>query len=264
MSIQIGLAQLQLDSETIIRVSNAALTDRSRCNVETAEFDLWGKKTAQLPVSAIPVLVHEVFCQVEWFDQIIWFNRTAERDELWVFTDFCTNVHARLMARKPINRADALLAFGQKVPCAISVPRSGSLDESLVGLLSIFFSTAAGAVAGIERIIATAYINKTHVRLILKCIDSYRERKRLESEEYSRQARDNETEIIHVARALGLNPEPAGIGPVQWHARCPNAGHRLMITTTRDQFGCGYCRVKGGVQELRTLAAKEDGHEPLA
>jgi len=265
MSVQIGLPQLQLDNETIIRITNAALNDQSRFNAEDAEIDLWGKNKAQLPDSAIPVLVHQVFCQIEWFDQIIWFNRTDERDELWVFTDLCTNVQARLQAVRSLDREDALLAFGQKVSCTISVPKSGSKDESLLGLLSAFFSTPAGAVAGVERITATAYINKAHLRVILRCIDSHRERKRLESEEYSRQARDNETEIIHVARQLGLNPEPAGIGPVQWYARCPGArGHQIMITTSDDQFGCGYCRVNGGVDELRAFAAKEDGHEHLA
>ena len=264
MSVQIGLAQFQLDNETIARITNAALDDQSPFKSDDARIDLWGKDRAQLPESAIPLLVHEVFFQVEWFDQVIWFNRTEVRDELWVFTEFCANVHDRLIAREPLERADALLPFGQKANRTISVPRSGSLDESLISLLGAFFSTPAGAVVGMERITATAYINKAHLRVILRCSDRYRKRKRLESEEYSRQAHDNETEIIRVARELGLIPEPAGIGPVQWYANCPGTGHRLMITTTSDQFGCGYCRVQGGVDELRAFVTKEDGHEHLA
>ena len=261
MSVQIGLAQLQLDNDTIIRITNAALNDQSRFNSDDAQIDLWGKKKAQLPDSAVPVLVHQVFCQIEWFDQIIWFNRTQERDELWVFTDFCTNLEARLLAQRSLDRTDCLLAFGQKVSCTISVPRSGSFDESLLGLLSVFFTTPAGAIASVDRVIAAAYINKAHVRTLLSCIDGYRERKRVQSEEYSRQARENETEIIHVARELGLNPEPAGIGPIQWNARCPGArGHQIMITTSDDQFGCGYCRVRGGVEELRKFADKGVDH----
>lgn len=266
MSVQIGLAQLQLDNDTITRITDAALDDQSRFNADDAQIDLWGKNTTQLPVSAIPVLVHQMFCQIEWFDQIIWFNRTEERDELWVFTDLCTNVEARLVARRSIDRAEALLSFGQKVACSISVPRSGSLDESLLGLLSAFFSTPAGAVADIERITATAYINKTHVRLILKCIDSYRERKRIQSEEFSRQARENETEIIRVARELGLDPVPSGDSPTGWIARCPGQSGRytLQLSAKTGQFGCGYCRVKGGVDELRAFIAQENGHEHLA
>ena len=169
MSVQIGLAQLQLDNETIIRITNAALDDQSRFNADDARIDLWCKNKAQLPKKATPVLVHQVFCRVGWFDQIIWFNRTQERDELWVFTDLCTNVQARLLAVKSLDREDALLAFGQKVSCTISIPKSGSFDESLLGLLSAFFSTPAGKVAGIERITATGYINKAHMRVILSC-----------------------------------------------------------------------------------------------
>ena len=33
-----------------------------------------------------------------------------------------------------------------------------------------------------------------------------------------------------------------------------------MITTGCDEFGCGYCRVKGGVDELRALVAEEGCH----
>jgi hypothetical protein len=264
MCLQIGSDQLQLDNDTIIRITNAALNDQSRLNADNARIDLWGKKKARLPDSAFPVLVHKVFCQIEWFDQVIWFTRTKERDELWVFTDFYMDLHARLVARKPPDRADALLPFGQKVTCAISVSRSGSPDESLLGLLSAFFTTPAGALIDLEHITALGYVSEAHLRLLLSCIESYRERKRIESEEYSRQARENETEIIHVARELGLNPEPAGIGPIQWYANCPGKQHRLMITTSDDQFGCGYCRVKGGVDELRAFIEKEGGHEHLA
>ena len=174
------------------------------------------------------------------------------------------DIHVRLAARKPRDRADALLPFGQKVTCAISVPRSGALEESLLGLLSAFFCTPVGALVDLEHITAIGYVNKAHLRPMLSCIESYREQKRIESEEYARQARENETEIIHVARELGLRPEPAGIGPIQWYANCPGKQHRLMITTTDDQFGCGYCRVNGGVDELRAFVAKEAGHEHLA
>ncbi|NCF52491.1 hypothetical protein GWP57_12835 [Gammaproteobacteria bacterium] len=266
MSIQIGLAQLQLDNDAIARFTNSALDDQSRFTTEAAQIDLWGKKREQLPDSAIPVLVHQIFFQIEWFDQISWFNRTEERDELWVFTDVFTNVQARLLALKPLKRADALLAFGQKVTPTISVPRSGSFDESLLALLSAFLSTPAGAVAGMERITATAYINKAHLRVILECIESYRERKRLQSEEYMRQARGNETEIVRVARELGLDPVPSGDSPTAWIARCPGQRGRytLWLSAKSDQFGCPYCRVRGGIDELRVFLAKEDGHEHLA
>jgi hypothetical protein len=66
------------------------------------------------------------------------------------------------------------------------------------------------------------------------------------------------------SEGTGLHPEPAGIGPTQWDARCPvRSGHRLMITTGNDEFGCGYCRVKGGVDELRALVKMKVDHVHL-
>jgi len=261
MSIQIGMAQLQLDNNAIARIADEALRDQSRVLSDEAQIDLWGKRKVPLPATAVPVLVQEVFFQVEWFDQVIWFNRDEHRDELWVFTDLETDIPMGLREQPPLARESYLFTFGSEATCAISVPRSRSFDESLIELLSIFFSTGAGALYGVERVIATGHINKAHVQTLATCLDRYWERKRIEHEEFSRQARDNETEIIRVARELGLHPEPAGTSPTQWYARCPvRRGHRLMMTTGNDEFGCGYCRVKGGVDELRAFAAKGIDH----
>ena len=258
MSIQIGMAQLQLDNNAIARIADEALSDQSRVLSDEAEIDLWGKRKAALPGTAVPVLVQEVFFEVEWFDQVIWFNRDEHRDELWVFTDLETDIPMGLQEQPPLARESYLFTFGSEATCAISVPLSRLFDESLVELLSIFISTAAGSLYSVERVFATGHINKAHLRTLWKCLESYRERERIEYEEFSRQARDNETEIIRVARELGLHPEPAGTSPTHWYARCPvRRGHRLMISTSNDHFGCGYCRVKGGVGELRSLVAKD-------
>ena len=79
---------------------------------------------------------------------------------------------------------------------------------------------------------------------------------RAERESYAKQATANESEIVYVARELGLQPYPGGTGPHSWFARCPRTNHTLMISTSSDQFGCGYCKVKGGPQELREFVAR--------
>jgi hypothetical protein len=95
-----------------------------------------------------------------------------------------------------------------------------------------------------------------HLRVVINSARREREHK-----EWSRLAGENETEIIHVARELELHPKPAGTGPVQWTATCPKRrGHRLMITTSGDEFACGYCYVKGGVDKLRAFVAEERSH----
>ena len=257
MSVQIGMPQLQLDDASIARVADSALVDQERLRSADVEVDLWCKATGPLPPGAVTVLVHEVFFQIEWFEQIIWFSRTESHDQLWAFTDFECDTAGILETCERRNRAQRLRMFATETSCELSVPRARTFDESLIELLVSFLSTPAGHPYDIDQLVATGHINKRHYRILLDRIDRDDRRKAVIHEENCRQARANETEIVHVAGELGLNPEPAGVGPVHWYARCPaRGGHRIMMTTSDDRFFCGYCKVSGGVEELREFAAK--------
>lgn len=64
-------------------------------------------------------------------------------------------------------------------------------------------------------------------------------------------AKAKETPIIHYLRAQKLNPRPTGNNPNSWVANCPCGGqHFIMVVTTDDEWGCGYCRRKGKMPEL--------------
>jgi len=60
----------------------------------------------------------------------------------------------------------------------------------------------------------------------------------------------HEAPIIKVAMELNLNPRPAGYNNTAWIADCPRRSHWIMISPSLNEFGCGYCRRKGGPQEL--------------
>lgn len=60
--------------------------------------------------------------------------------------------------------------------------------------------------------------------------------------------------ILAAARAAGLVPGP--VGENQWVANCPGAHHSLMLGTRSETFGCGYCKVKGGCEELVAFVAR--------
>lgn len=61
-------------------------------------------------------------------------------------------------------------------------------------------------------------------------------------------------ELIKYCQAAGLNPEPEGGGAHNWTANCPSGGHhQIMISTKSNQWGCGYCKKKGGLPELRVF-----------
>jgi hypothetical protein len=85
----------------------------------------------------------------------------------------------------------------------------------------------------------------------------------------SRKARKAETEIIKVARELGLFPKPTGEGPNSWYAACPGRNHVLFISGAANSFGCGWCKRKGAIKNSEHLwrnakrgeqAVKRTGH----
>ena len=74
-----------------------------------------------------------------------------------------------------------------------------------------------------------------------------------ELEQNAATALRDESELVVAARELGLSPEPTGTNPHHWRARCPDTNHGLMIHSESDTFGCGYCRRRGGPDELRAF-----------
>ena len=81
---------------------------------------------------------------------------------------------------------------------------------------------------------------------------------RADRDEMRRQTEDaerrNPSRILAAARQAGLGPEPVG-GKGQWRTHCPGTNHALMISTTSETFGCGYCRIRGGPDDLIEFAA---------
>ena len=249
----------------LTQIADESLEFRQRINSDYAESNIWCKNEQARPRDAVFVLAHEVYCQIDHFDQVIWFARAECRDELWAITGTDTGLGFSLSCLPKAAHARHIDNYSHQCARVFSVPRLRTFDESLIDLLSCYFSTQAGAPRGLARLVATGYVSQDHYELLYERVLSNRERRERESKDWTRPARQNETEIIRVARELGLNPEPAGTGPSAWYSRCPGRpGHRLMILSGSDEYFCGYCSAKGGVAELRALDGKEAGHEHLA
>lgn len=61
-----------------------------------------------------------------------------------------------------------------------------------------------------------------------------------------------DNELIKYCESIGLNPVPDGSSPTSWKANCLSGGeHFMMISTTSNEWGCGYCRKKGDINSLR-------------
>ena len=58
--------------------------------------------------------------------------------------------------------------------------------------------------------------------------------------------------FLDFLREKGLQPQPYDEEKGQWVAKCPSgAKHSIMISAYFDEFGCGWCKKKGGKQELK-------------
>lgn len=56
--------------------------------------------------------------------------------------------------------------------------------------------------------------------------------------------------IVKAARALGLNPSASAKSTANWQANCPQTNHWIMLTPASNEWGCGWCKRRGGPPEL--------------
>jgi hypothetical protein len=69
--------------------------------------------------------------------------------------------------------------------------------------------------------------------------------------EHVRIARQTSSPLIRICTNYRLWPEPAGFNTTSWLANCPaHPNHRILISTGSNEWGCPYCKRKGGEAEL--------------
>lgn len=56
--------------------------------------------------------------------------------------------------------------------------------------------------------------------------------------------------IYQTVKNLGLQPFNSGYNEYSWHANCPRGKHNLFFNTENNNWGCGYCKKKGGPDDL--------------
>ena len=150
-----------------------------------------------------------------------------------------------LIRTKDKDWLEAVLGMSRK--CVMSIPRDGSKREAAARLLDAHVRSGvhyewpvppyqSGLLAGSE------------LQRIVKAVANDRKRN---SEAAERAQRRHEAAIIKMARELGLGPRPAGHNDSAWMASCPRRSHWIMISPSRNEFGCGWCRRRGGPAELK-------------
>ena len=210
--------------------------------------DPWLHKAgdATVPADAEFVCVYENNLGIDSMDEVAFIERTADRDVLWIAFDVNRKLLADLAAHPTTAKDTPELAT--RLRPAVSRPRDGDRLAACLGLLDILFRARVGFSwpSGFE---IEGLVTHQHFDRVVGAM-----KKELDAN--AAKAKQNETEIISTARELGLSPTPAGVGPNHWHARCPQTNHNLYITASENQFGCGWCKRKGGPDALRDFVAQ--------
>ena len=68
-----------------------------------------------------------------------------------------------------------------------------------------------------------------------------------------------DSELVRIAAELGLQPVAPRSNPNRVTANCPGTHHFIMISPKAEEFGCGYCRRKGGPKELLAFYRERRG-----
>ena len=195
--------------------------------------DPWLKESPgapHIPPESTFLCTYGVYVGIDTFDEQAFFRRTADRDELWL-TSFLTQ--------------------GRAVVAHIA----GDVRSASGALLDVLFR-ARGGFGSPNGLTLGGAIDADTFQRIIETIER-------EFEENAQEANRRKAEIVVAARELGLGPEPTGTSSHNWRARCPGTNHRLAISSATNQFGCGYCRRKGGPGELRSFTEERRPHRIL-
>lgn len=217
-------------------------------NDQVAGFfaDPWLKEAGEdprVPDDALFVCAYVIDFMVDTVTEAAFLRRTADSDELWVTMDLGVYTIRRL-AEGRLSPRD-LEAGLPRTGRVFAIPRKDDPRAACLVLLGYLVRTRVGHYWP-GRFIAGGIVGKAAFKGLVERIEH-------ELDENARKAREVETEIILAARELKLNPEPTGKGSSSWRARCPETNHPLYIDAATNSFGCGWCKRKGGPEELRAF-----------
>jgi hypothetical protein len=202
--------------------------------------DPWLKnaeENASLPNDAHFACSYELNLVVEQFVETAFFRRTETTDELWVGAGGIADGNASAKGPEGLTLSHIGRVFAS--------PTKGEKVAACLKLMELFFRARRGF-EWPDRFLAPGIIGKFAFDSLIGRIEN-------ESKENRRKAQSAETQIVTVARGLGLSPQPTGDSPSHWSARCPETNHVLFIDAAENSFGCGWCRRKGGLEELRAF-----------
>lgn len=176
-----------------------------------------------VPPDSVLVCTYLLDVGMACIDEEAWFVRSSGVDTLWVWNEYQKGSPSSAPSADEPDVASRRL-----------------LDRAIRGAWAFQFP---------KHVVRPGLLSEGDLKEILASIKADLERQ-------AEEALCRESDIVRVARELGVGPEPTGTGPVHWQARCPGTNHPLYIQAATGTFGCGWCKRKGGEAELRAFVAE--------
>ena len=212
----------------------------NRDPIEIIELDPWSKATRAMPDGAVFVCAYDL--NYFAFDSIseAAFLVRGKRNELWLTYPSHHQLNDLRRKRIPAQLNGILVtAMPLKIEPAAAAQ---SLMEALVEARALYVNPRA--------FVAPGLLDKKAFVLIMDSVEQKRSAHKQEAVHFA------ETPIVIAARECGLSPNPSGTSGTAWLAQCPGTNHFLMIGAASGEFGCGWCKRRGGIDELRAFAAE--------
>jgi hypothetical protein len=217
-------------------------------NLEILSSNVWGKDeecSEVLPEDAVALCAYELFVMaILEMDQIAYIRQTARGDELWMVTAETPYENPNRASADEIAELETLLLNqSRQAMRVLTMNHTDSVFRSGMFLLSEYFDAVCGFYSPVK-ILAEGLLLRSDYEEI-----NQRQNATIKRNQVA--ARKRETKIIKVATQLGLHPQPPLLNPEIWSAQCPGTRHQLYINARKNEFGCGYCGVKGNHEKLR-------------
>jgi hypothetical protein len=222
-------------------------------NLEILSSNVWGKdaeSSAALPKDAVALCAYELFVMaILDMDQIAYIRQTARTDELWMITEETPYEDPDRASVDEITKLETLLLNqSQKASRVLTMNHTDSIFRSGLFLLSKYFDAVCGFYSPVKFLAEGLILRSDYEEIIQRQTATIRSNQVAASK--------RKTKIIKVATQLGLHPQPPLLNAKIWSAHCPGTGHQLYINGSKNEFGCGYCGVKGNHEKLREFVKR--------
>jgi hypothetical protein len=220
--------------------------------------DPWVKKPNHqggVPVDAVFVGAWSNYLGVDSLYEALFLVRDDTQDLLWsLATHSEKSTKQNLAARKAGDPewAKSKITYG----CVGGAPREGTENKAAVRLLDALVRARVPYEFPQPQYLP-GLLTRRELAGIVRAVS---EELRCNSLAAEAAQKFRKAPIIELANELGLNPRPAGHNGSAWVADCPRRSHTLMLSSSLNEFGCGYCRRKGGPAELEAFADHLKAH----